>query len=97
MVEHGRRYQTVREGHGEYFVPSDDKQFESMEAVHTMFKVLESWQENPLFRSPISEEAQHVLDLGTGDGSWAIDVADAFPNREYSHRYLINTLFWPAN
>ena len=27
-VENGRRYQTVREGRGQYFVPSDDKQFE---------------------------------------------------------------------
>ena len=27
-VENGRRYQTVREGPGQYYVPADDKQFE---------------------------------------------------------------------
>ena len=27
-VEHGRKYQTLREGAGQYFVPADDKQFE---------------------------------------------------------------------
>lgn len=27
-IEHGRRYQTLREGQGQYYVPADDKQFE---------------------------------------------------------------------
>lgn len=27
-IENGRRYQTVREGQGQYFVPADEKQFE---------------------------------------------------------------------
>lgn len=27
-IENGRRYQTLREGKGQYFVPADDKQFE---------------------------------------------------------------------
>ena len=42
--------------------------------------IMESQQENPFFRSPISPKAQHVLDLGTGQGGWAISVADRFPN-----------------
>lgn len=39
-------------------------------------------QENALFRSPISPKAKRVLDIGCGDGTWAIDVADRFPELE---------------
>ncbi len=35
---------------------------------------------SPLFRSPITEK-ENALDVGTGDGSWALDVAGAFPSR----------------
>lgn len=42
--------------------------------------ILDSQRSNPLFRSPLSCDAQHVLDLGTGQGNWALDVADRFPN-----------------
>lgn len=80
-VENGRRYQTLREGHSQYPVPSDDPQFESMEAGHLCHLILESQQKNPFFRSPISAKAQNVLDLGTGQGDWAQCVADQFPQR----------------
>lgn len=42
--------------------------------------ILNSQLKNPLFRSPISEKAQNVIDLGTGSGDWALDMADKFPN-----------------
>ncbi|KAJ5682496.1 hypothetical protein N7462_005661 [Penicillium macrosclerotiorum] len=71
VMENGRRYQTLREG--EYWGPSDEQQFESYEAGHLACVILDSNEANPLFQSP------HVLDLGTGRGSWAIDVADIFP------------------
>jgi ubiquinone/menaquinone biosynthesis C-methylase UbiE len=29
-----------------------------------------------LYRAPISDEVERILDLGTGTGSWAIDVAE---------------------
>ena len=61
-------------------MPSDSQQFESKFAKHLCFRVLESLQPNQLFRSPIRQDAQHIIDLGTGDGAWALDVADAFPN-----------------
>ena len=34
-VEHGRRYQTLREGRGQYYVPADEKQFERYDNVMT--------------------------------------------------------------
>lgn len=35
-------------------------------------------QQNPLFRSPLSSSSPQILDLGTGTGGWAVDVADPY-------------------
>ena len=82
-MEHGRRYQTKREG--EYWGPSDEKQFLCMEAAHIVYLILDSGCENPLFRSPVGRGAggtgvQNILDLGTGNGLWAKEVADLYPS-----------------
>ncbi len=79
-LENGRKYQSLK-GEG-YFLPADEQQFESLEAGHVYFRVLDCQEENQLFRSPIGDDAQNVLDIGTGDASWAIDVADNFPHRK---------------
>ncbi|KFZ25220.1 hypothetical protein V502_00303 [Pseudogymnoascus sp. VKM F-4520 (FW-2644)] len=76
-IENGRRYQTVREDN--YWGPSDEQQFETFEAGHLVYQILDCQEENTLFRSPIAENAQHIIDLGTGDGTWAVQVADRFP------------------
>ncbi|KAJ5305849.1 hypothetical protein N7508_004864 [Penicillium antarcticum] len=73
--ENGRRYQTLREVS---YVPSDDQQFEAYEAGHITALNMDSNRENPLFRSPVGKHIKHVLDIGTGKGSWAVDVADLF-------------------
>lgn len=58
-----------------------------MNAGHLLHLIINSGQTNPLFRAPISGKAQQVLDIGTGDGAWALDVADRFPNRGSLHAY----------
>lgn len=50
-----------------------------MHAAHVVYRILDSEQENPLFRSPISKTAQNILDVGTGSGVWAVEVADLLP------------------
>ncbi|OCK93441.1 S-adenosyl-L-methionine-dependent methyltransferase [Cenococcum geophilum 1.58] len=75
-LENGRKYQTLRE---DYWGPSDGQQFESMEMIHLMFLIHDHLEPNPLFRSPI-KDPKNILDLGTGKGDWAIDVADKFAN-----------------
>lgn len=65
LVENGRRYQTKREG--EYWGPSDEKQWESMNAAHIVYMILDSREKNRLFRSPIDEgekRLQNILDVG---------------------------------
>ncbi|OQE00705.1 hypothetical protein PENVUL_c047G01343 [Penicillium vulpinum] len=78
LMENGRRYQTL--SNKEYLLPSDEQAFESYEAAHLLALVLESERENPLFRAPIGKNAKHILDIGTGKGDWAIDVADMLPS-----------------
>ncbi|KAJ5277605.1 hypothetical protein N7524_003758 [Penicillium chrysogenum] len=53
LVENGRRYQTLRPE--EYFIPSDDQQFESYEAGHLVALATHSGEMNPLFFSPIGD------------------------------------------
>ncbi|KAJ5088736.1 hypothetical protein N7456_012352 [Penicillium angulare] len=77
VMENGRRYQTIREG--AYWGPSDEQQFETLEAGHLVCLVTDSDAPNPLFRAPV-KDPQRVLDIGTGQGSWAVDMADMFPN-----------------
>ncbi|KAJ5100604.1 hypothetical protein N7456_006656 [Penicillium angulare] len=77
LMENGRRYQSLRSQ--EYPVPADDQQFETYEAAHLLAMIMEAGRDNPLFRAPL-EDPKHVLDLGTGKGNWAIDVADMFPD-----------------
>ena len=81
LIENGRRYQTVRDG--EYLQPSDDQQYESFKAGHVVYTLLDAKQKNPFFRSPIPGTAQNILDLGTGPGEWARQVADMYPSGEH--------------
>ncbi|KAJ5833918.1 hypothetical protein N7474_002229 [Penicillium riverlandense] len=77
ILANGRRYQALSAK--DYIIPSDEQQFESYEAGHLVTLMLDLDRENPFFRAPIVDSLQNILDIGTGKGSWAIDVADMFP------------------
>ncbi|KAJ5540463.1 hypothetical protein N7494_005539 [Penicillium frequentans] len=76
LMENGRRYQSLKSD--EYCFPADERQFETYDAAHLAALIVDSDEENLLFQSPLAPK--NVLDIGTGKGSWAIDVADMFPN-----------------
>ncbi|OAL39181.1 hypothetical protein AYO20_01499 [Fonsecaea nubica] len=72
-VENGRTYHAYKEG--QYFMPNDAAEHERMELQHRAMFLAAGSQ---LFYAPV-KNLHHVLDLGTGVGTWAIDVADAHP------------------
>lgn len=49
-----------------------------MDLHHEVFLMLMHGQ---LFNAPIQDPG-HILDIGTGTGIWAIEVADTFPNSQ---------------
>lgn len=74
--ENGRRYHSYRDGL--YYAPNDDRYATYEATVHHLWLLT---LRDQLFLAPI-ENPQIVLDVGTGTGLWAIDMADQFPSAE---------------
>ncbi|KAH7123137.1 S-adenosyl-L-methionine-dependent methyltransferase [Dactylonectria macrodidyma] len=74
--ENGRRYHAFHEG--AYLVPNDDEEQERMDLGHHIYRLILGGK---LHLAPITNP-QRILDLGTGTGIWAIDMADEFPDAE---------------
>jgi SAM-dependent methyltransferase len=78
----GRLYPSY--GKHEYGMPIDEKELDRNDLQHHKYTLL---LKDELFIAPISKDmlatsACRVLDLGTGTGIWAIDMADKYPNCE---------------
>lgn len=71
--EHGRRYHAYKEG--SYLYPNDEQALNQMDIEHHNQNLLLG----RLHLSPL-ENPLEVLDLGTGTGIWAIDMADTYPD-----------------
>ncbi|ORY08638.1 S-adenosyl-L-methionine-dependent methyltransferase [Clohesyomyces aquaticus] len=74
--ENGRRYHAFRDG--QYYGPNDDKNATFETVVHHLWLLTFN---DKLFLAPV-ENPQMILDVGTGTGLWAIDMADFFPGAE---------------
>ncbi|KAJ6437135.1 SAM dependent methyltransferase [Purpureocillium lavendulum] len=73
---HGRTFQNSRTT--EYWGPNDDRQNNGLDIAHHFMIMLKG---DRLFDAPIVRP-KRVLDVGTGTGIWAIDMADAYPSAE---------------
>ncbi|KAL6703084.1 hypothetical protein ACN47E_010221 [Coniothyrium glycines] len=78
----GRLYPSY--GKHAYGMPMDEKELDRNDLQHHKYTLL---LKDRLFAAPISEERlddanSRILDLGTGTGIWAIDMADKFPNTQ---------------
>jgi cyclopropane fatty-acyl-phospholipid synthase-like methyltransferase len=72
-MENGRRYHAFREG--TYFMPNDEPEQERMDMQHRAMFLAAGAE---LLYAPV-KNPQQILDLGTGTGIWAIEIADLYP------------------
>jgi len=74
--EHGRTYHAFHAG--KYIVPNDEREQDRMDVLYHAVRLA---LDDKLFHAPIAAPTA-VLDVGTGTGIWAMDVADEFPGAE---------------
>lgn len=74
--ENGRRYHAYRDG--TYYAPNDALYSAYETTVHHLWLLT---LHDALFLAPIKNPTR-ILDIGTGTGLWALDMADHFPAAE---------------
>ncbi|KAI1488595.1 S-adenosyl-L-methionine-dependent methyltransferase [Biscogniauxia mediterranea] len=85
----GRTFHSERHN-SSYFTPNDDQQLQSQDLTHQYLTIL---FDNKLYLPPLrGEDLQRVLDVGTGSGIWAIELADQFPHVEITGTDLSPTM-----
>ncbi|KAI5811881.1 S-adenosyl-L-methionine-dependent methyltransferase [Pyronema omphalodes] len=77
IFEHGRRYHAYY-GPDKYLMPTDEKEQDRLDLHHEMMRLV--WDDK-LHEAPL-HEPHRILDIGTGTGIWAIDMADQYPMAE---------------
>jgi len=76
--EHGRRYHAYKSGENDYFMPNDQPEQFRMDMQHRCMYLASG---SKLFHAPL-ESPVRVLDVGTGTGIWAIELAEMHPHTE---------------
>ncbi|KAL6407368.1 hypothetical protein AUP68_10199 [Ilyonectria robusta] len=71
----GRAYANPK--YGKHWAPNDEEQLEALDIIHHWLTLM---LDNKLYLAPIGENPQNILDIGTGTGIWAINMADQFPS-----------------
>ncbi|KAI5843769.1 S-adenosyl-L-methionine-dependent methyltransferase [Tricharina praecox] len=78
VFENGRRYHTYF-GVDKYIIPTDEQERDRLDLNH---EVLLQQLRGELHGAPAPKEPKRILDVGTGSGIWAIDMAEKYPDCE---------------
>lgn len=75
-MENGRYYHGFLRGR--YLFPDDEMEKERLDIYHKLFLVArkEQLHQHQLLPRQYCEGPRKILDLGTGTGIWAIDIAE---------------------
>ncbi|KAI5796059.1 S-adenosyl-L-methionine-dependent methyltransferase [Pyronema domesticum] len=94
LFENGRRYHAYY-GTDKYIQPTDETEQDRLDLHHEIQRLV--W-EDKLHQAPLTEP-HRILDIGTGTGIWAIDIADLYPMAEVIGTDLspIQPSWMPAN
>ncbi|KAF3905206.1 hypothetical protein ABW21_db0200491 [Orbilia brochopaga] len=74
QYENGRRYHAFRPG--QYYLPNDEREIDRLDLTHHTMTIALGGK---LHRAPL-HHPQKILDIGTGSGIWAIEMADLYPS-----------------
>ena len=77
VLENERLYPSY--GQHDYGMPIDDDELDRMDLQHRKYELVIG---DKHFLAPIGPTPQRILDLGTGTGIWALDVADMYPSAQ---------------
>ena len=58
-------------------IPNDEEEQDRLDLLHHLFKVILGGE---LYTALLPSEPQRILDVGTGTGIWAIEMAELFPS-----------------
>jgi SAM-dependent methyltransferase len=75
IQEHGHRYH----GKGNVLLPNDESEQDRLDLQHHILKMC---LDGELTASNIPSTAQHIFDVGTGTGIWAIEMGDKFESAQ---------------
>ena len=60
-------------------MPNDGKEQDRLDLLHYLFQLV---LDNNLYLAPVTVDGRRILDVGTGTGIWAIDLADLHPSSQ---------------
>jgi len=94
IEENGRTYHMYKDG--KYMLPNDEIELNRLDMQHKMWNIT---LHGKLHLAPVNPTLQNALDIGTGNGNWAVEFADAYPSAHVigTDLSMIQPQYVPAN